>query len=134
MADNLVLGDTSLLLAGLAAFLSFVAGAACSAILVNWARRKRLQSEYALPLMFEAMLLICFGLLGRILIATTMPERLNSIVIFVAVPPLVLVPTLVSAVVVTPVIPAMPPRGRGPPTPERRWWRAVVAAHAVAPL
>lgn len=65
MADNLVLGETSLVLAGLAAFLSFVAGAACSAMLVNWARRKRLQSEYALPLMVEAILLICFGLLGR---------------------------------------------------------------------
>lgn len=65
MADNLTLGDINLVLAGLAAFISFVAGAACSAVLVNWARRKELQSEYALPLVFEATLLICFGLLGR---------------------------------------------------------------------
>jgi uncharacterized membrane protein YoaK (UPF0700 family) len=64
MADNLTLGDMSLVLAGLAAFLSFVAGAACSAVLVNWGRRLNLQSEYALPLVFEAGLLICFGLLG----------------------------------------------------------------------
>jgi uncharacterized membrane protein YoaK (UPF0700 family) len=65
IADNLTLGDIDLVLAGLAAFLSFVAGAACSAILVNWGRRLSLQSEYALPLMFEAVLLICFGLLGN---------------------------------------------------------------------
>jgi uncharacterized membrane protein YoaK (UPF0700 family) len=64
MADNLTLGDMSLVIAGLAAFLSFVAGAACSAVLVNWGRRLNLQSEYALPLVFEAGLLICFGLLG----------------------------------------------------------------------
>lgn len=64
MADNLTLGETELVLAGLAAFLSFVAGAACSAVLVNWGRRLNLQSEYALPLVFEALLLICFGLLG----------------------------------------------------------------------
>jgi uncharacterized membrane protein YoaK (UPF0700 family) len=64
MADNLTLGDIDLVLAGLAAFLSFVAGAACSAVLVNWGRRLSLQSEYALPLVFEAVLLICFGLLG----------------------------------------------------------------------
>lgn len=64
MADNLTLGDIDLVLAGLAAFLSFVAGAACSAVLVNWGRRLNLQSEYALPLVFEALLLICFGLLG----------------------------------------------------------------------
>lgn len=67
MADNLALGDVDLVFAGLAAFLSFVAGAACSAILVNWGRRLNLQSEYALPLVFEAGLLICFGLLGNVL-------------------------------------------------------------------
>ena len=49
MADNLTLGDIDLVLAGLGAFLSFVAGAACSAVLVNWGRRLNLQSEYALP-------------------------------------------------------------------------------------
>lgn len=43
---------------------SFVAGAACSAVLVNCGRRLNLQGEYALPLVFEALLLTCFGLLG----------------------------------------------------------------------
>jgi uncharacterized membrane protein YoaK (UPF0700 family) len=64
MADELVLGNLGLAIAGLGALISFVAGAACSAILINWARRKRLHSVYALSLMLEAFLLLCFGLAG----------------------------------------------------------------------
>ncbi|QND54485.1 DUF1275 domain-containing protein (plasmid) [Phyllobacterium sp. 628] len=64
MADNLALGETSLLLAGIGAFVSFVLGAATSAILINWGRRQSLESEYAFPLVVEACLLIGFGLLG----------------------------------------------------------------------
>ncbi|WP_042875826.1 DUF1275 domain-containing transporter [Cupriavidus necator] len=64
MADNLALGSFWLMLDGLGALLSFLAGAACSAVLINWGRREHLHSEYALPLMLEAALLVCFGLLG----------------------------------------------------------------------
>lgn len=64
MADHLALGNVELALSGLGALLSFVAGAACSAVLVNWGRRQGLQGEYAFPLVLEAVLLICFGLLG----------------------------------------------------------------------
>ena len=64
MADDLVLGNVALLLQGLGAFLSFLLGAACSAITINWARRTGLRSEYALPLVLEAGLLLCFGLMG----------------------------------------------------------------------
>lgn len=64
MADNLALGTVDLALAGLGALLSFVIGAACSAILVNYSRQHAMHSEFALPLMLEAMLLLCFGLLG----------------------------------------------------------------------
>lgn len=64
MADNLALGGIGLVLLGLAAFLPFVAGAACSAILINWGRRHHLGSRYALPLMLEAILLAAFGVLG----------------------------------------------------------------------
>lgn len=64
IADDLVLGSVSFALAGVGALFSFVAGAACSAILINWARRKRLQSVYALSLMLEAFLLLGFGLAG----------------------------------------------------------------------
>jgi uncharacterized membrane protein YoaK (UPF0700 family) len=64
MADNLVLGDLGLFFAGLTAFVAFVMGAACSAILINWGRRLNLQSEFALPLLLEAALLFSFGAIG----------------------------------------------------------------------
>lgn len=65
MADNLAVGKVELVFAGFSALLSFLFGAACTAILVNWGRRRRLQSEYALPLMLEAALLLGFGALGN---------------------------------------------------------------------
>ncbi|CAN5567335.1 YoaK family protein [soil metagenome] len=64
IADNLALGDVGLMLAGLGALLAFLAGAACTALLVNWGRRRHLHSEYAFPLMLESALLICFGLMS----------------------------------------------------------------------
>lgn len=64
MADNLALGEITMALAGLAALGAFLAGAVTTAILVNWGRRMRLRSLYALPLLLEAALLLLFGLLG----------------------------------------------------------------------
>ncbi len=64
LADNLVLGRTHVVLTGLVGVLAFLMGAMCCAILVNYARRHRLSSEYALPLLLEASLILCFGLLG----------------------------------------------------------------------
>ncbi|MBB4184440.1 YoaK family protein [Sinorhizobium terangae] len=64
IADNIVLGNIALVVVGLSALFSFVAGAATSAILINWGRRLDLQAEYALPLLFEAVLLICFAITG----------------------------------------------------------------------
>ncbi|MEN5028540.1 YoaK family protein [Pseudomonas sp. Ps21-P2] len=69
MADNAVLGAYELVVRGGSALLSFMAGAACSAIMVNYSRRKRLHSAFALPLLLEAFLLICFGFLGATLSA-----------------------------------------------------------------
>jgi uncharacterized membrane protein YoaK (UPF0700 family) len=63
-ADNLALGATELVLDALGAMLSFLLGAACTAVMVNHARRRGLASEYALPLLFEAILLLAFGVLG----------------------------------------------------------------------
>lgn len=63
-ADHLVLGDTQLVLAAVGALLSFLLGAACTAILVNMIRRQGLHSGYALPLLLEAVLLLVFGILG----------------------------------------------------------------------
>jgi uncharacterized membrane protein YoaK (UPF0700 family) len=63
-ADNLALGAGDLVLDALGAMLSFVLGAATTALLVNYGRRRALASEYALPLLFEAVLLLAFGVLG----------------------------------------------------------------------
>jgi uncharacterized membrane protein YoaK (UPF0700 family) len=64
MADHLVIGTSDVVLAGLGALLAFILGAACSAVMVNYGRRRRMHSKYALPLLLEAFLLMCFGLLG----------------------------------------------------------------------
>ncbi|MBB5344081.1 uncharacterized membrane protein YoaK (UPF0700 family) [Edaphobacter lichenicola] len=64
MADATAARDVRWLAAGVSALLAFLAGAACTAILVNWGRRRDLHSEYALPMMLEAGLLLCFGLMG----------------------------------------------------------------------
>ena len=64
IADQAALGDLSLALAGVGSLLSFLLGAASSSVLVNWGRRRRLNSQYASPLLIEAVLLLCFGLLG----------------------------------------------------------------------
>jgi len=62
IADEAVLGDVALVLAGIGPLISFLLGAACSAVLVNWGGRQRLHSQYASPLMLEAALLLCFGM------------------------------------------------------------------------
>jgi uncharacterized membrane protein YoaK (UPF0700 family) len=64
MADNLALGAYGLVWVGAGALFSFLAGAVCSTVMVNAARQRRLNSEYAFPLLLEAALLLCFGLLG----------------------------------------------------------------------
>jgi uncharacterized membrane protein YoaK (UPF0700 family) len=64
LADNLSVGEIGLVVAGFSSLAAFMAGAATSAIMINWGRRRRAQSEYALPLILEAVLLLVFGLLG----------------------------------------------------------------------
>ena len=76
MADDLALGSYPLVVAGIGALLSFMAGAALTAVLVNYGRRRRQASEYATPLILEAGLLLGFGLLG---------PRLATIELFVPV-------------------------------------------------
>jgi uncharacterized membrane protein YoaK (UPF0700 family) len=69
IADDLATGGLGLALAGIASLLAFMAGAACTALMVNWARRRQLHGTYALALMVEAALLLLFGLLGANLVA-----------------------------------------------------------------
>lgn len=69
IADAFVLDQSRAALAGLASFAAFISGAATSALLINWTRRKGLHSQYASALMLEAGLLLAFGLLGANLAA-----------------------------------------------------------------
>ena len=64
VADNLVLGQFTLALAGVAALVAFVGGAMTTAWMVNWGLRRQLQSAYGRPLLLEAGLLLVFGLFG----------------------------------------------------------------------
>ena len=67
MADRLALGEFKFALAALAAWIAFVLGAATTAVLINFARRRHLRSQYALSLLLEALLLVLFGLAGAYL-------------------------------------------------------------------
>ena len=71
LSDNLVLGNMTLVLGAVGALLAFTSGAATTAVLVNWSRQNWLRSEYALPLLVEAMLLLIFGLMGATLTRQT---------------------------------------------------------------
>jgi uncharacterized membrane protein YoaK (UPF0700 family) len=71
MADHLILSNVRLALAGLAAVLAFMGGAMVSAILVNFARRRRLHARFSIPLLLESVLLLTFGLMGARLAAHT---------------------------------------------------------------
>lgn len=64
MADSLLLGAFDLALAALGGLLAFVCGAVCTSVMVSYARRHRLESEYAMPLILEAALLLVFGVMG----------------------------------------------------------------------
>ena len=64
IADHLVLGQFTLVLASLGSILAFLLGAMTTAWLVNWAQRHHLHSAFALPLLLEALMLLIFGLFG----------------------------------------------------------------------
>ena len=64
LADALVLGQTDVFWAALGALCTFTLGAAVTAVMVTYARRRGLSSAFALPLLLEAALLLVFGVLG----------------------------------------------------------------------
>jgi uncharacterized membrane protein YoaK (UPF0700 family) len=64
IADDLVLGQVPLAMAGVSLLVAFSSGAATTAVLIHWARRRHLHGEYALSLMIEAALLLVFGMIG----------------------------------------------------------------------
>jgi uncharacterized membrane protein YoaK (UPF0700 family) len=69
LADNLALGEFALVVDAAVGVFAFLLGAMSCALLVNFARRRRMASEYALPLMLEALLILLFGLMGARLAA-----------------------------------------------------------------
>ncbi|WP_332855197.1 YoaK family protein [Duganella sp. S19_KUP01_CR8] len=83
LADSAAMGETRVVVAGLTALLAFLLGAATSAILINWGRRRGAQSQYALPLILEAALLLCFGLMGASLGASGQVAAIVALLCFV---------------------------------------------------
>ncbi|WP_243287283.1 YoaK family protein [Geothrix terrae] len=65
MADELADGDLATALAALAMMLSFLAGAFVCTTLISFGQRRRMRSRYALTLVFEAILMMVFGLMGN---------------------------------------------------------------------
>jgi len=72
IADDLVLGQVGLVLAGIISLAAFVLGAMCTAIMVNWGLRQHLRSTYSLPLMLESFALLIFGLFGAAITAQSL--------------------------------------------------------------
>jgi uncharacterized membrane protein YoaK (UPF0700 family) len=64
IADHLVLGTYGLVGAGIVCLIAFMAGAAISAVLINWGRRNTRRKQYAYPIALEALLRLGFGVLG----------------------------------------------------------------------
>ena len=63
-ADNIVLGNFMLALAGFLSLIAFVSGAIVTTWLISFAKRSGKQNIYIAPLMIEACLLLLFGLMG----------------------------------------------------------------------
>jgi uncharacterized membrane protein YoaK (UPF0700 family) len=66
MADHIALGSLTVAAIAFLAIMSFIAGAATSAILINWARGHSRQLQYAHPIALEGVLLLALGLLGAL--------------------------------------------------------------------
>ena len=73
LADNLVRGQMKLVLGAVGALWAFMSGAGTTAIMVNWARQRKLRSTYALPLLLESVLMLLFGLVGAITLSWPTP-------------------------------------------------------------
>lgn len=64
IGSDLALSNIISVLGGIFLLLAFLGGAATTAIVVNWGRRRKIHSQFALPLLIEAVLLLIFGLAG----------------------------------------------------------------------
>ena len=64
IGDDLAVINLLAVLGGIALLASFIFGAATTAIIVSWGERNNIPSQFALPLMLEALVLLMFGLMG----------------------------------------------------------------------
>lgn len=64
IGDDLASSDIIPVLGGIALLLTFLAGAATTAIMIHWGKRRKIHSQFALPMLLEALLLLVFGLAG----------------------------------------------------------------------
>jgi uncharacterized membrane protein YoaK (UPF0700 family) len=64
-ADDFVLGRIVPAFAAILMLIAFVWGAACTALMVNYAKRNFMRYVYAPVLFLEAILLLVFGMVGR---------------------------------------------------------------------
>jgi uncharacterized membrane protein YoaK (UPF0700 family) len=72
-AGQFALGSIQLALKGLVAVFAFLSGACASTLLIRWGRDRKLHSQYALPLLSEALLLAIFALAGRHFTGSLLP-------------------------------------------------------------
>lgn len=63
LADQVVLHNSELASIAASAWIAFVSGAATTALMVNYLRRRGTSNVYAVPLMTEALLILLFGAL-----------------------------------------------------------------------
>lgn len=66
LADHVVLGGAGVVGTAGCALASFVLGSMACAWVFNWGRRRELRGRYALVLVVEAVLILCFGLLADV--------------------------------------------------------------------
>lgn len=84
VADHLVVGGMTPVLGAIGVLWAFMSGAGTTAIMVNWARRRRLRSSFALPLLLEAVLMLLFGLMGAITLGWNTPFAVPLTVLLLA--------------------------------------------------
>lgn len=65
VSDHVAAGEWRLILPPGTAIVSFVLGAASTAILFNWMRRRETSGRFAVVLLLEALLILLFGLLAN---------------------------------------------------------------------
>ncbi|USQ75373.1 YoaK family protein [Ornithinimicrobium cryptoxanthini] len=79
VSDHVAAGKWALIIPPGTAIVSFIAGAASTAIMFNWMRRRDAAGRFALVLVIEALLILLFGLLANSL------DRVGAEVLIIAV-------------------------------------------------